>query len=152
MSIVRTATPPLTSRPPLLWGNQGAQATSAIALYTSWRNVTQRKLIKPLPARLCRHRTGVIRVLLVPLKMAFYCATKRAYTVRHTMRLSEPDQNQRIVSNSPKVKKQGQKNSDEIEFWRAYFFTSSYSFLYVRVEFGHHMGTIKTLYNPAAER
>ena len=60
------------------------------------------------------------------------------------MRLSEPDQNQRIVSNSPKVKKQGQKNSDEIEFWRAYFFTSSYSFLYVRVEFGHHMGTIKT--------
>ena len=84
--------------------------------------------------------------------MAFYCATKRAYTVRHTMRLSKPDQNQRIVSNSPKVKKQGQKNSDEIEFWRAYFFTSSYSFLYVRVEFGHHMGTIKTLYNPAAER
>lgn len=64
--------------------------------------------------------------ILVPLKMAFYCATKRAYTVRHTMRLSEPDQNQRIVSNSPKVKKQGQKNSDEIEFWRAYFFTSSY--------------------------
>ena len=81
----------------------GAKAKSAFALYISWRNVTKQKLIKPLSARLCRHRAGSDKsFMLVPLEMTFYCATKHAYAVQHTMRLSKLKDSKQL----PKIQKQ----------------------------------------------
>lgn len=47
--------------------------------------------------------------ILILLKMAFYCATKRAYKARPTMRLSKLNQHQRIANNFPKSKNSGKK-------------------------------------------
>lgn len=103
--------PPLTPRLSLLVSNQGAKATSAFALYISWRNVTQQKLIKLLSARLCRHRTGVVRVfILVPPLNGVRLRNKTVH-------------------------------SDEMEFGRACLLASSYNFLYACAECGHHLGT-----------
>ena len=95
----------------LLVSNQGAKATSAFALYISWRNVTQQKLIMLLSAILCRHRTGVVRVfILVPPLNGVRLRNKTVH-------------------------------SDEMEFGRACLLASSYNFLYACAECGHHLGT-----------
>lgn len=83
--------------------------------------------------------------------MAFYCATKRAYTAWYTMRLSNLNQCQRIASSSPKV-----NNRDKIIVMKCSLgehipLLLLIAFYMLALNVGTIWAPIKTFYNLAAE-
>ena len=98
---------------------------------------------------------GIMRVgkgfILVPLKMAFYCATKRAYTARYTMRLSNLNQCQRIASSSPKVNNRDKKIVMKCSLGEHIPLLLLIAFYMLALNVGTIGALIKTFYNPTIE-